>query len=203
MDWHDRDLYLLFTPSLCALDPWVTLRECLAAGVGLVQWRTPTVDHTALERCAQECHRHRVPLIVNNDVEAAAANLMVAGAHIGQDDMRPDLARAAIRDSQVLGISSHDLGQARRAVEAGADCLGIGPCYATSTKGYTEGIPTSTLAQVFTDIEVPTYAIGGITAQRLTELRELGCQRVAVSQAILSATQPGREVERFLRGLRG
>jgi len=202
MDWHNRDLYLLFTPSLCALEPWATLQESLAAGVGLVQWRTPLVDHAGLERCAQECGERGVPLIVNDDVQAAASNLKVAGAHVGQGDMRPDLARATIRADQVLGISSHDPAQARRAIQAGADYIGIGPCYATATKGYTQGIPAASLTRVFADTAAPTYAIGGVTVERLAELRELGCQRVAVSQAILAAPQPGREVERFLAGLR-
>lgn len=202
MDWHNRDLYLIFTPSLCTTDPWMTLDECLRAGTGLVQWRTPAVEPEELERCAMACGEYGVPLIVNNDVHAAASCPGVAGAHLGQDDMTPDLARASLRADQVLGISSHDLAQARQAVADDADCIGIGPCHATTTKGYRSGLPPSILSAVFENISLPTYAIGGITADRLPALRELGCQRVAVSQAILGAARPGREVERLLTALR-
>lgn len=202
MHWHNRDLYLIFTPSLCTMDPWTTLAECLGAGVELVQWRAPTTDRDELERCATACGEHGVPLILNNDVHTAATCPGVAGAHVGQDDMPPDLARASLRADQVLGISSHNLAQARQAVAAGADCIGIGPCHASATKEYRTGLPPSTLAAVFENISLPTYAIGGITADRLPALRELGCRRVAVSQAILGATQPGREVERLLTALR-
>jgi len=202
MDWHNRDLYLIFTPSLCTTDPWMTLDECLRAGTGLVQWRTPAVEPEELERCAMACGEYGVPLIVNNDVHAAASCPGVAGAHLGQDDMTPNLARASLRADQVLGISSHDLAQARQAVADDADCIGIGPCHATTTKGYRSGLPPSILSAVFENISLPTYAIGGITADRLPALRELGCQRVAVSQAILGAARPGREVERLLTALR-
>ena len=202
MDWDDRDLYLLFTPALCAQEPWTTLQECLAAGVGLVQWRTPVVDPAELARCAEECHRQSVPLVVNNDVRVAASNPTACGAHVGQDDMQPDLARATLRADQILGISSHDPAQAHRAMRAGADYIGIGPCYPTATKGYSKGIPGSSISQVFAETSVPTFAIGGVTVERLAELKDLGCRRVAVSQAILAAPHPGREVERFLSGLR-
>lgn len=203
MDWRNRDLYLIFTPSLCVLDPWATLAESLAAGVELVQWRATTADRQELERCALACAEHSVPLIVNDDVRTAATCPGVAGAHVGQDDMAPELARATLRPDQVLGISSHDLAQARQAVAAGADCIGIGPCYATSTKGYQAGLPSSTLTAVFENIAVPTYAIGGINPDRVRELRKLGCRRVAVSQTILGSPKPGRAVERLLTALRG
>ncbi len=201
MDWLNRDLYLIFTPSLCRSDPWVTLGECLRAGVQLVQWRAPLLDSEDLNRCAEACGQQQVPLIVNNDVAAAALCAGAAGSHIGQDDMAPDQARQTLRPDQVLGISSHDLIQAQQALTDGADCIGIGPCYATSTKGYQTGLPAATLRSVFEDIEIPSYAIGGITAERIPELRSLGCQRVAISQAILGAKQPGREVERILAAL--
>jgi len=201
MDWLNRDLYLIFTPSLCRSDPWTTLTECLGAGVQLVQWRAPLVDSEDLKRCAEACGQHQVPLIVNNDVTAAALCAGAAGSHIGQDDMAPDHARQTLRPDQILGISSHNLIQAQQAVADGADCIGIGPCYASTTKGYQTGLSAATLRSVFERIEIPSYAIGGITAERVAELRSLGCQRVAVSQSILGAIQPGREVERILTAL--
>ncbi len=182
-------LYLLFTPSLCRALPWPTLEAALTGGVDLVQWRLKEEDEYSLERCAEICTEHGVPLIVNDHV-GAAGRLGLAGAHVGQEDMSAKQARAELGPHRLLGVSTHDLDQALKAQDDGADYLGFGPMYPTATKGYEQGQPLSALTEIMERIEIPVFAIGGITDENLPELIQSGCQRIALSSAILQAKDP-------------
>jgi thiamine-phosphate pyrophosphorylase len=183
-----RRLYLLFTPALCAGEPWGTLRAALRGGVDLVQWRVPEPDPQGLARCLKICHGAGVPVIVNNDV-MAAVRAHAEGAHVGQGDMPAGAARRLL-DKQLLGVSTHDAKQIAAAVAAGADYVGFGPCYPTATKGYAEGKARDDIVAAVRACAVPLFAIGGINADNLTMLLHLGIGRIAVSAAILAAPDP-------------
>lgn len=193
----DARLYLLFTPENCLKDPWQTLAAALNGGVDLVQWRVKEPDSSGLEQCHEICDRQHVPLIVNDDVATAEA-FDLAGAHIGQEDMPPGQARSLLGGERWLGISTHDLCQLRAAELAGADYLGFGPIYPTSTKGYRRGLPSAALTAARAATKLPIFAIGGIDAGNLPSLRDRGCERIAVSRCILSATNP-ESAARLLR----
>jgi thiamine-phosphate pyrophosphorylase len=195
-------LCLLFTPSLCAADPWHTLERALAGGVDLVQWRVKERDAAGLRRCQEICRPRGVPVIVNDDVALAVA-AGAAGAHVGQDDLPARVARARLKRGQWLGVSTHDLAQIQRAVADGADYLGFGPCFPTATKGYEQGLPSGSLARALAATRLPVFAIGGITAERLALLRKEGCTRIAVSSAILRAADPQAAVRELLAALAG
>lgn len=186
-------LYLLFTPSACAGDPWQTLADALAGGVDLVQWRVATPDLDGFQRCRERCQAAGVPLVVNDDVMLALRG-RAAGAHVGQGDMPADAARKLLVD-RWLGVSTHDPRQIAAAAAAGADYVGFGPCHPTTTKGYTQG---KSLAEVEAAVTaaaaagLPLFAIGGITADNLVPLRVVGVDRIAVSSAILQSPDPRR-----------
>ena len=202
MHFPDARLYLLFTPELCAGDPWQALADALTAGVDLVQWRVKSVDRDGYERCRTICRDARVPLVVNDDVMLAVRS-RVAGAHVGQGDMPHDAARKLLV-GQWLGVSTHDPAQIRSAVAAGADYLGFGPCHPTPTKGYTVGKSAAEVEAAVAaaaTARTPLFAIGGITVENLLPLRRLGIDRIAVSSAILGAADPAaaaRELRRML-----
>ncbi|MHC5064702.1 MAG: thiamine phosphate synthase [Planctomycetota bacterium] len=189
-------LYLLFTPSLCRSEPWPTLEAALRGGVDLVQWRLKEENDYSLEHCAEICTDHGIPLIVNDHVEAAS-RLGLAGAHVGQQDMSPARARAELGPHRWLGVSTHDLQQARAAEKAGADYLGFGPMYPTVTKGYEEGQPLTALGEVIAAADLPIFAIGGIDIERLPELTSIGCHRIAVCSSILQASDPETAAKRL------
>jgi thiamine-phosphate pyrophosphorylase len=189
MVFPDRRLYLLFTPTACAADPWATLEAALRGGVDLVQWRSKQSDPEGLRRCLDACGAARVPVIVNDDVMAAISS-RAHGAHVGQDDM-PAIPARRLLGERWLGVSTHDLEQLRTAVHDGADYVGFGPCFPTATKGYAQGLPRELIEAACAQRSVPVYAIGGITAQNLIGLRLLGVDRIAVSRAILQAEDPG------------
>lgn len=181
-------LYLLFTPSLCRLDPWATLSGAISGGVDLVQWRSKEPDPSGYLRCRDLCRRRGVPLLVNDDVMLAVRS-QAHGAHVGQDDLPAEAARKLL-DDQWLGISTHDPKQIAAAAANGADYVGFGPCFATATKGYEHGKSSDEIEAGIAAARahgLPLFAIGGITAERLPGLRALGVDRVAVSGAILGS----------------
>jgi thiamine-phosphate pyrophosphorylase len=89
-----------------------------------------------------------------------------------------------------LGISTHDSAQIETAVRDGADYVGFGPCFPTATKGYESGLPAAAIEAAAASCPLPLFAIGGINAATLPELRPLGIRRIAVSSAILAADDP-------------
>ncbi len=201
----DCRLYLLFTPALCRGDPWAVLQGALEAGVDLVQWR-PAADPRLTEadgtRCAGVCKAHHTPLIVNDD-PSLAARIDAAGAHVGQGDATPAVARRLLGPGRWLGVSTHDAEQARAATAAGADYLGFGPCYPTATKGYARGQDPAAIAEAVRATPLPVFGIGGIIPARVAPLARVGCRRIAVSSFVLAADDPGAAVAALRQALDG
>lgn len=198
---RDRSLYLIFTPGLCRLPAQECLQAALEGGVELVQWRDKQRDPLGLAQALALCGSHGVPLIVNDQVDLAI-QAGAQGAHVGQDDLPADVARARMPEHMLLGVSTHDLAQLSAARADGADHIGIGPCNPTRTKGYAEGLAEAQLREMFARAEVPAYAIGGITAEDIPRLRRCGARSFAVGAAILAAADPAaaaRELQRAIR----
>lgn len=193
-------LYLVFTPARCRGEPWQTLREAVRGGVDLVQWRAKDGDREGARRCLLICRELEVPMIVNDDA-ALAVELGADGAHLGQEDLPADQARALLGTEMLLGVSTHDLEQIAAAEAAGADYLGFGPVFPTETKGYTEGQPRGALRAAVRATELPIFAIGGIDPGRVGQVRTEGCTRVAVCRSILAAADPGAVARDLRRAL--
>ncbi len=196
MEWRAARLYLLFTPELCAGDPWHTLARALDGGVQLVQWRVKAADSAGLARCIRACSEREVGVIVNDHVQMAV-DQGACGAHVGQQDLAPDEARRILGRGRCLGVSTHNMADVQAALDAdaGTDYLGFGPCFPTATKGYRQGQPPGALAQAVACSPVPVFAIGGITLHNVGQVLAQGCRRVAVSRAILGATDPRAAAE--------
>jgi thiamine-phosphate pyrophosphorylase len=187
-----HSLYLLFTPALCAGEPWSTLERALAGGVDLVQWRAKRDDPDGLRRCMAICAARDVPVIVNDQV-ALAVRFGAAGAHVGQGDLPAATARRILGPDRWLGVSTHDHAEIEAARTAGADHIGFGPMFPTRTKGYAEGQPEGALEEALILAgPLPVFAIGGIDAAGIGRILRAGCRRVAVSGAILAAADPER-----------
>lgn len=200
MPFPDLRLCLLFTPGLCAADPWATLQAALRGGVDLVQWRQKEPDADAARQCRQLCRAQGVPMLVNDQV-MLALRIGADGAHVGQDDLPAGGARRLL-GPRWLGVSTHDPAQIRSARDSGADYVGFGPCHPTATKGYTEGKTAAEVEAATTAAQahrVPLFAIGGITATNLPALRMSGIDRIAVSSAILQAPDPRRAAQQLRR----
>jgi len=178
----------------------------LAGGVDVVQLRDkqaeagPLLAAAAVLRSAAE--RHDALFAVNDRADVALA----AGAdilHLGQDDLPRDWARRWVGPEVLLGRSTHDLDQARRAVEEGWDYLAAGPVYATATKPGRPATGPGLLAAVAAlDPPVPWFAIGGIDLGTLDEVLAAGARRVVLVRAITDAGDPGRAAAELAARLR-
>lgn len=159
----------------------------LKGGATMIQLREKHLDHDAMRAEALElkalCHRYNVPFIVNDDV-ALAVEVDADGVHVGQHDLDAAKTRALIGPNRILGVSAQTVEQALFAQEAGADYLGVGAVFPTSTKDDADAVSFDTLRAICAAVRIPVVAIGGIGAHNLPSLRGLGLCGVAVVSAI-------------------
>lgn len=127
-----------------------------------------------------------IPLIVNDRPDLALI-LQADGLHLGQDDLPLATARTVVGDDMIVGLSTHSTMEARKAMREGADYIGIGPVFPTTTKEVGPVLGPAGFRDIVQHVDVPAFAIGGITPQNIGELAAVGARSVAVSAAILQA----------------
>ncbi|MGN6518977.1 MAG: thiamine phosphate synthase [Dokdonella sp.] len=184
--------------------PRADLREACAAalegGARLLQYRDKTADaprRLAEARALQAlCARHGVPLIVNDDVDLAAA-VGAAGVHLGEDDAEPAEARARLGAQAIVGVSCYDsLERARHYAAAGADYLAFGAFFASPTKPHAR-VASPRLLREAKAFGLPLVAIGGITHDNAHGLIDAGADAVAVISALFGARDVRAAARRF------
>lgn len=177
------------------------VESALKGGATCVQLREKHLDEAAFLEEAQAihalCQRYGVPLFINDNVAVAKA-CGAEGVHVGQDDMPVEQVRAIVGDGVMIGLSAHDVAEAVAAEKAGADCLGLGSVFPTSTKDDVDVMPRDTLVAICEAVRIPTVAIGGITRDNLSELAGTGVDGVAIVSAIFGA----EDIEAASRELR-
>lgn len=179
------------------------VEACAAAldgGATLLQYRDKTADHARRLREARAlqalCAAHRAPLIVNDDVELAAA-AGAAGVHLGEDDGAFADARARLGASAIIGVSCYDsLERARHFAAAGADYLAFGAFFASPTKPLARRATPDLLREART-LGLPLVAIGGISAGNAAALVEAGADCIAVISAVFGAPDVGAAARGF------
>ncbi|MFC7165254.1 thiamine phosphate synthase [Halospeciosus flavus] len=132
-----------------------------------------------------------VPFVVNDRVDIAAA-ADADGVHLGDDDLPVSVARDYLGEDAIVGRSVSSVGGARRAVDAGADYLGVGAVFETSSKDVDGTIGVETVRHVAAAVDVPLVGIGGITPQNAADVVDAGADGVAVVSAITAADDPTR-----------
>jgi len=186
-------------PADEALGAWAG--ELLAAGPCCLQLRGKRLSVAAQQAVALTlgglCRAAGVPLCVNDRLDVALA-VGADGVHLGQDDLPLADARRLARGRLFIGVSTHDVGQARAAVAAGADYIGLGPIFGTRTKHSPDPVVgLEVLRQVAAEVHVPVVAIGGITLETVDEVAAAGATAVAVIAEIEKAenrTAAGRRI---------
>ncbi len=165
--------------------------EALAGGVDMVQLRDKAGTDGDVLQAARELVRlcgRDVPVILNDRVHLVAA-AGAAGAHIGEDDLPPDKARALLPPGALLGLSTHSAEEVEAAERIPVDYVGLGPMFESTTKALSRGPGGPALLQgVATDL--PVFPIGGITEANATALVAAGASRLAVGAAICAARSP-------------
>ena len=177
------------------------VEEALRGGATLVQLREKQQDEQALlseaTGLARLCHRYGVPLIVNDNVRVAMQS-GADGVHVGQDDMEAAAVRRLLGPDMILGVTAKTVEQARRAQDAGADYLGSGAVFGSSTKLNAKPMTRETLASICAAVSLPVVAIGGIHRENLCALAGTGIAGVAIVSGIFSA----EDIEAECRALR-
>lgn len=179
------------------------VESALRGGVTCVQLREKELDEERFLREAEEiftlCKRYRVPFFINDNV-ALALRCHADGVHVGQDDMDVAAVRRLVGQEMMIGVSVHTVEEARTAAEGGADYLGVGAMFATSTKTDASLVTKDTLRAICDAVSIPVVAIGGINKSNLLELAGTGVDGVALVSAIFSAADIAAEC-RLLYGL--
>src|SRR3954447_18630256 len=163
------------------------------AGVGMLQLRDKRLDDRGLAERARQLRRltrGTKTLCIVNDRPDIAAIVGADGVHVGQEDLSVKDARAVVGPRMVVGVSTHNLEQARSAVLDGANYLGAGPTFSSRTKTFDAFVGTEYLRQVAGEVRLPTFAIGGITRDNLDDVLACGIERVAVSSAVIDSANP-------------
>lgn len=186
-------------------DPLAVVDAALRAGAPVVQVRGKELTDRALYdltcRILERCADHGATCLVDDRVHVAQA-AGVAGVHVGEHDLPVGVVRRLVGAAGIVGATARDpaTGQAHEA--AGATYLGVGPAYATTTKG---GLPPPLgpdgVGLVAAAVDIPVIAIAAVTAGRIPELVAAGAHGVAVVAAISDAADPAAATEELLRAL--
>lgn len=182
-------LYLVTDPDLCRVHGVVdTVQQAIAAGVTMVQLRdkgATTAERIVLARALKDVLRGTgVPLLVNDDVDAAIA-ADADGAHIGQGDIAVAEARARLGRQKLLGLSCETPLMVKNAEVGLVDYLGLGPVFGTLTKAdHASPVGLEGLAQMAALTSMPTVAIGGLSADTHADVLAAGADGSAVVSAI-------------------
>lgn len=195
----DKNMMLLYAVTDRAWVGKMSLYEQVEAalknGVTCVQLREKDLDEEAFLQEAIEirklCKEYQVPFIINDNVEIAV-KCSADGIHVGQEDMVASDVRNRVGDDMIIGVSAHTVEEAVEAVKNGADYLGLGAVFSTSTKLDVENMSAETLKAICDSVDVPTVAIGGISKKNILQLTGSGVDGAAVVSAIFAAEDPGK-----------
>lgn len=166
------------------------VESALKGGVTCVQLREKELDEESFLKEAIEisglCKSYGVPFFINDNVEIAI-KCHADGIHVGQEDMEANKVRERVGDEMMIGVSVHSVAEALDAVKNGADCLGVGSMFSTSTKKDVDVLPKETLRDICAAVDIPVVAIGGINRSNISELSGCGADGVALVSAIFAS----------------
>lgn len=206
-------VYLVIGSQDCGFSSEKTVeivREALAGGAGIVQLRDKGSRLTAEERhelgrqLQQLCREAQALFFVNDDVELAV-RLQADGVHVGQDDMQLAQVREKVGEAMYIGVSAGTVEEALAARNGGADCIGVGAMFATSSKADAgEPIGPKGLRAIREAVgsDLPIVGIGGITLQNAEQVINAGADGVAVISAISRADSPRKAAQDLLQIVR-
>src|SRR6266850_2663422 len=181
-------LYVLITESICKRPWFQAAKEAIEGGADCLQLREKTLESGELLKRAKQlvklCRQNDVLCIINDRADIALA-ARADGVHVGQEDLPAVEVRKIIGPRLILGVSTHNLDQARQAVLDGADYIGIGPIFRSETKTR-DILPGLDFArQVAREIKIPALAISGISERNVDEVLATGIKAIAVTAAIV------------------
>ena len=197
-------LYVLITQAICRSDWFATAEQAIAGGADCLQLREKEMEGAEFlaraKRLVALCRKHNVLCIINDRTDIALLS-GADGVHLGQGDLPATEARKILGPGKIIGVSTHNIGQARQAVLDGADYIGVGPVFRSSTKtrDFLPGLDYA--REVARNIKIPAVAIAGITLENVEQVIEAGVSRVAVTAAVVGCENVRGAAERFKKKL--
>lgn len=166
------------------------VESALKGGVTCVQLREKELDEREFLdeaiKIGKLCKNYHVPFIINDNIEIAIA-CGADGIHVGQEDMEALHVRKRVGDNMILGVSVHTVEEALEAVQNGANYLGVGSVFSTSTKLDVSLLPHETVRKICDAVSIPVVAIGGIHKNNIQKLSGTGVDGIALVSAIFAA----------------
>ncbi len=177
------------------------IKQAVNGGASLVQLREKTSDgktfYEKAIRLKPFLDSLSIPLIINDRVDIALA-VEAAGVHLGQSDLPIEAVKKIIPDSMIVGISAHTVEEAVLAEKAGADYIGVGSVFPTSTKADAKLLPNGMLGKIIESVSIPVVAIGGINEKNASQLQAYKLDGIVVVSAITRADDPKSAAEKLL-----
>lgn len=185
----DYSLYLVTDRDLLkGRELTKVIEEAIIGGVSLVQLREKDASSLEFYEVAKEVKKvtdkYNVPLIINDRIDIALA-IDASGVHLGQSDIPCSIARKILPQGKIIGVSAHNLEEAEKALKDGADYLGCGAVFNTSTKKDVTTLSYEGLKEITDNIDIPVVAIGGINENNIITLKGSGINGVAVVSSII------------------
>ena len=185
----DYSLYLVTDRDvLVDTDIYTAVEEAIKGGVTVVQIREKSVGTLEFYNIAVKIKtitdKYKIPLIINDRIDIAQA-IDAAGVHLGQSDMPMGIARRILGDNKIIGVSTSRVMQAQRAMTQGADYVGVGAMFPTTTKGDADAVSVKVLKDIKEGISIPVVAIGGINEKNVDLLKIANIDGIAVVSDIL------------------
>lgn len=165
------------------------VKKALEGGATIIQLREKNLDYDSFLKEAIDikelCHEYGVKFIVNDNIKVAI-ECDADGVHVGQDDMDVTEVRKLIGKDKIIGLSAQTVEQAKLAQEQGADYLGVGAVFITSTKKDAKNVTFEELKEICDSVDIPVVAIGGISKDNAIELKGTGIDGISVISAIFA-----------------
>lgn len=190
----DSSMYFITDSSNYSEEEFlIRVEQALKGGVTLLQLREKDKTTREYIELAKKVHeltkKYDVPLIIDDRVDVALA-INAEGVHVGQSDMPVSMARKLMGDDKIVGATTKTVEQAVEACAQGADYLGVGAIYPTTTKVKTVLTSTETLKDICNSVPIPTNAIGGLNKDNIDILKGISISGICVVSAIMKAENP-------------
>ncbi|WP_434311649.1 thiamine phosphate synthase [Hominifimenecus sp. rT4P-3] len=202
MNPADLTLYLVTDSSYHTEESFLwTIEEACKGGVTLVQLREKSGGRdylTTAFRVKEITDRYQIPLIIDDRVDVALA-CGAAGVHVGQSDLPVSYARQLMGPDKIVGATAKTVPQALEAYRQGADYLGVGAIYPTTTKVVTILTKVETLNEIADAVPIPLVAIGGLNEENLDILKGAKMNGIAVVSAIMKSKTPKEAATKLLQ----
>lgn len=199
----DKKLYLVTNSDKFNSDDEFlnAIASALEGGVDVLQLREKNMPAKKIveigAKIKQLCAQYDTTFIINDRIDIALI-LEADGVHLGQDDLNVQSAREILGSDAIIGVSTHAPEQALKAVEDGADYIGVGPIFETPTKAGRKAVGLKYAKWAAENINIPAFAIGGIDLNNVQEVLSTGIKKIAVVRAIINANSPKEQVQKFI-----